>query len=258
MKQRYIAALLAEALGTFVLVLVVLNVSRYGLPFFTAIAAGVTVATFVSAFGKISGGHFNPAVSLALFSIRQISFVKTFGYIVAQCVAAVGAWQLYEYFTQRPLKNTTTTFDWRIFLAEAVGTFIFLLGVTAAVTQAQKGWQKAATIGSALFLGIIVAGLASNGICNPAVALGVRSFDLNYFLGPVLGGVLAALVSAYVIYPIFGSKTSSAPVAVAAVKSAPVKAPAVVKPAASKPVAKKSAKTATKPKKAPAKKTTKK
>ena len=262
MKQRYIAALLAEALGTFVLVLVVLNVSRYGLPFFTAIAAGVTVATFVSAFGKISGGHFNPAVSLGLFSIRQISFVKTVGYIVAQCVAAVGAWQLYEYFTQRPLKNTTTTFDWRIFLAEAVGTFIFMLGVTAAVTQAQKGWQKAATIGSALFLGITVAGLASNGLCNPAVALGVRSFDLNYFLGPVLGGVLAALVSAYVIYPIFGSRAANANVAVPVpvAKPAAAKAPAVVKPAASKPAAKKSAKATSKTsaKKSTTKKTTKK
>lgn len=263
MKQRYIAALLAEALGTFVLVLVVLNVSRYGLPFFTAIAAGVSVAVFVSAFGKVSGGHFNPAVSLGLFSIRQISFVKTFGYIVAQCVAAVGAWQLYEYFTQRPLKNTTTSFDWRIFLAEAAGTLVFMLGVTAAVTQAQKGWQKAATIGSALFLGITVAGLASNGICNPAVALGVRSFDLNYFLGPIVGGVVAALLSAYVIYPIFGSKNAgtvaAAPVAVkpgTSAKPTTVKA-AVVKPAPTKAPAKKAA---AKPaaKKAPAKKTAKK
>lgn len=256
MKQRYIAALLAEALGTFVLVLVVLNVSRYGLPFFTAIAAGVSVATFVSAFGKISGGHFNPAVSLGLFSIRQISFVKTVGYVVAQCVAAVGAWQLYEYFTQRPLKNTTTTFDWRILLAEAAGTFVFMLGVTMAVTQNFKGWKQAATIGSALFLGIIVAGLASNGLCNPAVALGVRSFDLNYFLGPILGGVVAALLSAYVLYPIFGNKanaTSNAPTA----KAAPVKKAEVVKPASSKAPAKKAA---AKPaaKKSPAKKTSKK
>lgn len=257
MKQRYIAALLAEALGTFVLVLVVLNVSRYGLPFFTAIAAGVTIATFVSAFGKISGGHFNPAVSLGLFSIRQISFVKMVGYIVAQCLAAVGAWKLYEYFTERALKNATTSLDWRILLAEAAGTFIFMLGVSAAVTQKFEGWQKAATMGSALFLGITVAGLASNGLCNPAVAIGVRSFDLNYFLGPILGAVLAALLTAYVLYPIFVSKKFANVDAAPVVKPVPTKAEAE-KPVAAKAPAKKAAATKASAKKAPAKKVTKK
>ena len=255
MKQRHIAALLAEALGTFVLVLVVLNVSRYGLPFFTAIAAGVTVATFVSAFGAISGGHFNPAVTLGLFSIRQISFIRTVAYLVAQALAAVGAWKLYEYFTERALKNSTTPFDWRIFIAEAVGALVFSLGVAAVVTQSIKGWQAAATIGSALFLGITVAGLASNGIVNPAVALGVRSFDLNYFLGPVVGFIVGSVFFAYVLQPIFskkklapetpvepGMKVTSVAASAPSKKAAAKKPVAKKAPAKKKPVAKKAKK----------------
>ncbi|MBP7834823.1 aquaporin, partial [Candidatus Saccharibacteria bacterium] len=72
MKQRHVAALVAEALGVFALVLSVLSVSRLGYPFFTAIAAGVTITVMVSAFGTISGGHFNPAISISALAIRNI------------------------------------------------------------------------------------------------------------------------------------------------------------------------------------------
>lgn len=253
MKQRHIAALLAEALGTFVLVLVVLNVSRYGLPFFTAMAAGLSVAAFTSAFAHLSGANFNPAFTLGLFSIRKLSFVRTVAYLVVQALAAVGAWKLYEYLTERTLKNATTPFDWRIFTAEAIGAFVFAIGATVAVVHEKlEGWQAAATVGVSLFLGITVAGLASNGIINPAVALGVRSFDLNYFLGPVVGFVVGSLLVAYVLYPIFGKKTKTAaapakvveaPKASAPAKSAPAKKPVAKKaPAKKKPVAKKAKK----------------
>ena len=246
MKQRHIAALLAEALGTFVLTLVVLNVSRYGLPFFTAIAAGVTVAVFTSAFKNISGGHFNPAVTLGLFSIRQVNFIRTVGYIVAQVLGAVAGWQLYQYLTERTLKNATTPFDWRIFTAEAIGALVFSMGFGAVITQKLKGWQAAATIGSALFLGATAAGLASNALINPALAVGVRSFDLNYFLGPVVGFIVGSLLFAYVLFPIFSVKKPAAKAAAApkpeAVKAAPAKKAVAKKPAAKKPVAKKTTK----------------
>lgn len=222
MKQRQIAALLIEAIGTFVLVMVVLNVSRYGLPFFTAIAAGVTIATFYSVGVKISGGHFNPAVTLGLFSLRQVSFVRTVAYIVAQFLGALGAWQLYEYLTQRALKNATTPWDWRIVIAESVGMLIFVIGFAAVVKQKLTGWQAAASIGTAFFLGILVAGLASNGILNPAVAVGVRSFDLNYLIGPVVGGLVGMNLYWFVLEPAMKGNTKSAKVKTV-VKKAPAK-----------------------------------
>jgi glycerol uptake facilitator-like aquaporin len=201
MKQRHIAALLAEAIGTFVLVLVVLNVSRYGLPFFTAIGAGVAVAAFYSIFATVSGGNFNPAITLGLFSIRKLTFVRTIGYLVAQAVGAVLAWQFYEYITGRTLKNSTSSFDWKILIAEAVGALIVGMAYAAVYVHKLVKWQAAATIGCGLFLAVTLAGLASNGLVNPALALGVRSFDINYFLGAVVGGIVGMLVFAYVINP---------------------------------------------------------
>jgi glycerol uptake facilitator-like aquaporin len=206
MKQRQIAALLAELIGTFVLVMVVLNVSRYGLPFFTAIAAGVAIATFYSAMVKISGGHFNPAITIGLFSVRKITFVRTVAFLVAQALGALAGWQLYQYFTERTLKNTTTSYDWRIIIAELIGTMIIAIAYMAVIKQQMLSWQAAATIGTAVFLGVTVAGLASNGLLNPALALGVRSFDINYFLGPIVGGLAGINLYAYVLDPVMNGK----------------------------------------------------
>jgi glycerol uptake facilitator-like aquaporin len=225
MNQRQVAALLAEAVGTFVLVLVVLNVSRYQLPFFTAIAAGVAVATFTGAFGKLSGANFNPAVTLGLFAIRKLTVFRAIGYLAAQAVAAYGAMRLYEYFVGHNLTNTTTPFHMQVFLAEFVGALVFSLGFVAVVVQKAGGMKASITIGAALFLGMLVAGLGSNGLINPALALGVRAFDWNYFLGPVLGFGVGALVYVYVLDPSTSPLTrlASATTKAPAVKAAPAK-----------------------------------
>ena len=88
-KQRHVAALLVEFFGTLTLSLVVLSVSLYRFPFFTALAAGVTIAVFVSAFAKISGGHLNPAVTVGMFAIRQVTALRAVGYIAVQMLAAI-------------------------------------------------------------------------------------------------------------------------------------------------------------------------
>ena len=238
MKQRQIAALLAEALGTFVLVMVVLNISRYGLPFFTAIGAGVAIATFYSIVGKFSGGHYNPAITLGLFSIRQLTFVRTISYIVAQAIGALAAWQFYQYLTDRALTNSTTAFDWRVLIAEAVGMAVLAMAMMAIVKGKLDTGRAAATLGIAYFVGLTIAGLASNALLNPALALGVRSFDLNYAIGPIIGALVGISLYVYVLEPMRKQ--------MAVTKSVAVK-PKVVK--RSRPVKKVAKKTAKKIKK---------
>ncbi len=189
-----------------------------------------------------------------MFAIRQVTALRAVGYIAVQMLAGFTAWQLYEYLTDRALTNATTpAVEWNVVAAEAIGAFIFGLALTAAVTQKLKGYQAAYTMGAGLFLGLIVSGLASNSLLNPAVAVAVRSFDpVTYVAAPVVGFLVGATLVAYVIAPIFGRKTDvvAAPVVQPAVTSSPTKtASAPKKPAAKKPATKKPA-----TKKTPAKK----
>ena len=85
------AALIAEFIGTFALVFIgagsIIN-GQAGL-LGVALAHGLTIAAFGSAFGAISGGHFNPAVTLAMLTIGKIDPVKAGGYIVSQVAGAI-------------------------------------------------------------------------------------------------------------------------------------------------------------------------
>lgn len=251
-KQRHVAALLAEFFGTLTLVLVVLSVSLYRFPFFTAIAAGVTVAVFVSAFSKIGAGHLNPAVTLGMFVIRKTTAIRAVGYIAVQMLAGLAGWQLYEYLTGRSLTNITTSgIEWQPVVAELLGAFVFGLAIAAVVTQKIQGYQAAYTIGAGLFLGLTVAGLASNSLLNPAVAFGVRSFEpVAYFAAPVVGVAIGMLVVAYGMITVEKVKdlTKQAVVKTAASTpantkvEAPDKKPAAKKAPAKKPAAKKTTK----------------
>lgn len=251
MKQRHVAAVVAEALGVFTLVLIVLSVNRLGYPFFTALAAGVTIAVMVSAFGRISGGHFNPAISVSMLAIRQSSALRALAYIIAQVAAGFAALRVYEMLVDNKLTTSNGQFDWRVFLAEALGALIFGAAVAAAVTQKFEGYQAAYTMGAGLFLGIVVASLASAGVVNPAVAVGLKLTDVNYIFGPVVGALVGFGLVSFVINPVVvATKNATSVSKVAAATTVEVKKEATVtsKKVAKKPSAKKS----------PAKKTSKK
>lgn len=252
MKQRQVAALVAEALGVFTLVLVVLSVSRLGYPFFTAIAAGVTITLMVSAFIKISGGHFNPAITISRLAIKDVSALRAFGYVVAQVAAAFLAMKVYEILVDNKLVSSTGQFDWRVFLAEALGALVFGAAVAAVVTQKYEGYQAAYTVGTGLFLGLLVASLASNAVLNPAVAVGLKMSDVNYIFGPIVGSLVGFGLVAFVINPIVSTVNSDKEVAAKkevkaeAKADKPVTSVAAKKPAAKKPVKKVAAKKTTK------------
>jgi glycerol uptake facilitator protein len=268
-KQRHVAAVLAEFIGTLTLVLIVLSVSLYRFPFFTAIAAGVTVAVFVSAFSKIGAGHLNPAVSLGLWTIRQSSLLKTISFIIAQLLAGLAGWQIYEKLTEQALKNNTTAgleWNWTVFGAEFIGAFIFGIAVSAVVTQKIQGYQQAYTIGAGLFLGLTVAGLASAAILNPAVALGTRSLDINYAVASILGFTIASVLVAYVMVPVLSVKKvrkSASPIDAPVVVAGPEEiaeeeTPVVASVASAKPATKKASAKKNTAKKSTAKKSNRK
>jgi glycerol uptake facilitator-like aquaporin len=197
-RQR-IATLVAEFLGTAVLTLLVLSVQRstIGVPFFVATAAGLTLALMVFALNGAASGFFNPAVTLARWTARQLDSVTAALFIVVQLLGAWAAFGLYSYFVGTELQQLKGNFSGRVLTAEAVGAGLLAFGIAAALAQGVTRSATAAYAGVALMLGAIAASAASLGLLNPATALGVRAWDIwgsvgwsTYVLGPILGSIV--------------------------------------------------------------------
>lgn len=193
LSRKQMTALVAEFFGTALLTFSILAVSRsaIGVPYFIAIGVGLTLGLIVMMIGSVSGAHVNPAVTIGMWTIRKIKSLDAILYIAAQFIGAVAAFKLYEYLVVQGVQSVAPAeFDWRTLVAEAVGAFVFTFGIAAAIYQKYEGGKLAATIGGSLFLGILVAGVASNGILNPAAALGVQSWSRAYVAGPIIGAIV--------------------------------------------------------------------
>ena len=202
--KNKIAMLVAELLGGAILTLTTLAVlkSNLGFPLFIAACVGFAYGLLVMVLGALSGAHINPMVTLGLWILRKVSTAQALVYIAAQLLGSVAAARLFVYLTGQDLTNITAgDFAWRVLVAEIVGTFIFTFGVAAAVYQRQEGVRWAATAGGSLFLGILAASIASNGLLNPAIALGVQSVSRAYIAGPVIGAILGMSLYALLFKP---------------------------------------------------------
>src|SRR5689334_11700673 len=106
-ERQKIAALVAEFLGAGVLTLLVLSVQRstIGVPFFVAIAAGLAIALMSFTVGGMSGGHFNPAISIGFWTARRITTIRTIFYVAAQLLGGYAAYGLYTYFVNNHLQT---------------------------------------------------------------------------------------------------------------------------------------------------------
>jgi len=191
--KRKLAALLAEFLGAGVLTLLVLSVQRstIGVPFFVAAAAGLTVALMMLVLSDASEGHFNPAVTLGMWTVRKVSTVRAILYIAVQLLGGWAAYGLYRYYANSSLQQIGGHYAGRILVAESVGAGIFAFGYAAAVYQKVSPAVRASFTGLAFMLGVIAASSAAIGLLNPAVALGVRAWVWGtYVAGPVIGAVV--------------------------------------------------------------------
>ncbi len=191
-SRKKIAMIAGEFLGTAVLTMVVLAVAKssIGIPYFVGLAAGLVVTGMTLAVGAATGGHFNPAITIAFWTARKAKTSKMVVYVAAQLLGGIAAYALYRYFVGQGWPNSGH-YEAKLLVGEAVGAFVFGFGFAAAVYQRAENGKAAAAIGIALTLGIIVASSASAGFINPAVALGARYWGWGtYVLGPVLGAVI--------------------------------------------------------------------
>jgi glycerol uptake facilitator-like aquaporin len=238
--RNKIAALVAEFLGTGVLALIIVSVQRstIGVPYFVGLAAGLTAALLYLAFARFSGGQFNPALTIGLWTARKVKTLDAIMFVAVQLLGGFLAGLLYSYFIDNDLSAVSNTFTGRVMVAEAVGAAIFTLAVAAAVFHAERTeGNRGALVGGGLALGIIAASSASVGIINPAVAMATNAWAWGtYVLGPVLGAVIG--VNLYgLVFAAGGRKAVAAGAGAGAAASTSVAA----KPAAKKAPAKRKA-----------------
>lgn len=230
--RQKVAALVAEFFGAAVLASAVLAMAgRTGFPFFPAVIAGLTLGLMVLVIGPISGAHVNPIVTLGQWTIRRVPTTQAVVYIAAQMLGGAAAWRLNEYLLNEPLTNRAgNDLDWRVLIAEAVGAFVFAMAVAAAASRAYDGTKLAFTVGTGLLLGMLVASIASNGLINPSLAVGIQSWSWAYVLGPILGAVVGMNLYGLMFKPLDRGNTRTVKTAVAKVaKKAGAKAKKVVK-----------------------------
>jgi MIP family channel proteins len=168
-------------------------------------------------FGVVSGGHFNPAVTLGAAAIRRINPIDAAIYLLAQLSGGVlgallakgllldeGRATHYGSVEVSPLLGS----NFRGSIIEALGTFLLVLVVLAAVYSKKsfKDWAPLA-IGTTLGFIVMVGGPLTGGSFNPARWFGPALVANNwggvwpYLVGPIVGSLLAAAVFRFVLEP---------------------------------------------------------
>ncbi len=179
----------AEFFGAFALAFAVLLSLAGQSPLPTPVVAALTLGLFVYTIGHISGAHMNPAVTVGLWSIGKIRLQEAIGYIVAQ----LGGGALAYFLAYNGLNMNLSLaggLNAAVFFAEALGTMLFAFGIASVAYGRAPSALSGIVVGGSLLLGIMVAaGIGSNGILNPAVALALKSANIIYALGPVLGAI---------------------------------------------------------------------
>lgn len=211
----------AELTGTFVLVFTgtaVAVAAGLGRPIAgaaynslaVALAFGFALLIVASALGHVSGAHVNPAVTIGLAAGRRFPWRYVPVYVVAQLVGgAVGALGTWVAFGEpgRSVAHLGATYpatgvgDWRALVVEIMITFILVLVVVAVATDERVAPATTSIgVGFALAAAVFIGGPVTGGAVNPARALGpmivagkFTSFWI-YIVGPLIGGVLAALL----------------------------------------------------------------
>jgi aquaporin Z len=194
---------IVEFIGTFFLVFTVGIAVRQAAPF-APFAIGSILMVMIFAGGHVSGGHFNPAVTLAAFLRGRCDKKDVVPYWVAQFVAAVVAALLVNVVlgSRADVAKIAVRATLPSFIVEFLFTFALAWTVlNVATTKATMGNSfYGLAIGFTVLVGAITVGGISGGAFNPAVGLGVWTMGLEslqqfgvYLISDLLGAAVAAV-----------------------------------------------------------------
>ena len=228
MQDRGLAAYIAELLGTLLLVFAVGTVvtlyvatspdAQTGSDFaVVGLVHAFVLFALIMAFGAVSGGHFNPAVTLAAAALRRIDPIDALVYVLAQLSGGVlGALLVKALLLDEGRPGGYGNVEVSSFLGgnfqgmivETLGAFLLVVVVCAVALniRAREEWAPLA-IGLTLGFVVMIFGPLTGASVNPArwfgpalIGDGLDASDLLvYVVGPLLGGAIAAAVFRYVI-----------------------------------------------------------
>jgi aquaporin Z len=166
------------------------------------LAIGAMLMVMVFAGGHISGGHYNPAVSTAVFIRGKLTPLEYGTYVVTQVVAAIAAAAVVIALDYDPAAPAKVASDGKMLIVEFLFTFALayvVLNVATAEDTAGNSFYGLA-IGFTVAVGAFAVGSVSGGAFNPAVAIGATVLGLFpwshiwiYLLANLAGGAAAAL-----------------------------------------------------------------
>ena len=226
MKDRGLAAYISELLGTLVLVMFVGFVVSLFAQTDPASGTGSDFAVIglvhafglfalIITFGAVSGGHFNPVVTLSAAIQRRLDPVDAVVYILAQLSGGVLGALLVKGLIEdegslsgygNAEVSSALGGNFQGFLVEGIGTLVLVICSVALNPRARQEWAPLA-IGATLGFLVMIFGPLTGGSFNPArwfgpalIGDGLEGSDLvPYVLGPIVGALLATAVYKFVI-----------------------------------------------------------
>ncbi|XP_058620182.1 aquaporin-4 [Onychostoma macrolepis] len=221
-SRQFWQGILAETLGSLVFVSAVLGSLVPGPdgaspgPIYPALAAGMATVVLGYCFGEISGAQVNPAVTVALLATRKVDVLRAVVYLIAQCLGGILAAGFM--YLSLPLKSVAQNYINKVPVdmnaGQALGMEIlatFLLGFTVFSVEDQRRREinepGNLAIGFAVTTAIFIAGRFSGASLNPArslgpaIILGYWEHHWVYWIGPILGALLAGVSHEFIFAP---------------------------------------------------------
>ena len=195
---------IVEFIGTFFLVFTVgLVVIKPGAEAFAPIAIGSVLMVMIYAGGHISGAHYNPAVTLAVWIRGKCPTSDVPGYLASQFLAGIAAALLVLFLKGHPELEAANPDIAPALIVETLFTFALcyvILNVATSKNTSGNSYYGFA-IGFTVLVGAYAVGPISGGAFNPSVALGISVMGLSaysniwiFFVANFLGGAIAAVL----------------------------------------------------------------
>ncbi|CAH1959853.1 unnamed protein product [Acanthoscelides obtectus] len=205
--------LAAECLGTFLLVFIgcasCIGINGPSSVVQISLTFGLTIGSIIQGIGHVSGGHVNPAVTISFFVTGDIKLLRAIFYIIVQCVGAIAGAGLLRFVVPEDKVGNLGITDVSSqltpiqgVLMETILTFLLLFVVHGVCDSKRRDIKSSA----GLVIGLAIAAAHLSGIpytgssinparsIGPAIIMNIWNNHWVYWVGPILGGVIAGVV----------------------------------------------------------------